>query len=152
MAEPVRIQLSRRKGWRMPENTVKVDRTTKWGNPFPADCEGVAVECIPLGLDGTDETDRATASVDLFRRWMTGGKVNQMIALLLPRPKGPPPSLRLVRRDLAGKNLACWCKILDQHGNYVPCHADVLLSLANQITCEEVRDENIRRAKGEKAP
>ena len=31
---PLRIQLSRRKGWRMPPNTVKVDRTTKWGNPF----------------------------------------------------------------------------------------------------------------------
>ncbi len=31
---PDRIQLKRVKGWRMPENTVKVDRTTKWGNPF----------------------------------------------------------------------------------------------------------------------
>jgi hypothetical protein len=31
---PERIQLKRAKGWRMPENTVKVDRTTKWGNPF----------------------------------------------------------------------------------------------------------------------
>lgn len=29
-----RIQLSRRKGWRMPSNTVKVDRTTGYGNPF----------------------------------------------------------------------------------------------------------------------
>ena len=32
MSTPIRIQLSRRKGWRMPPNTVKVDRTTKWGN------------------------------------------------------------------------------------------------------------------------
>ena len=31
---PVRVQLSRKKGWRMPDNTVKVDRSTKWGNPF----------------------------------------------------------------------------------------------------------------------
>lgn len=31
---PERIQLSRRKGWRMPANTVKVDRTTIYGNPF----------------------------------------------------------------------------------------------------------------------
>src|SRR5690606_3378888 len=29
-----RVQLRRSKGWRMPPNTVKVDRTTKWGNPF----------------------------------------------------------------------------------------------------------------------
>ena len=32
--KPRRVQLSRAKGWRMPPNTVKVDRTTKWGNPF----------------------------------------------------------------------------------------------------------------------
>ena len=31
---PIRVQLSRAKGWRMPENTVRVDRATKWGNPF----------------------------------------------------------------------------------------------------------------------
>lgn len=31
---PVRIQLKRTKGWKMPENTVKVDRSTKWGNPY----------------------------------------------------------------------------------------------------------------------
>jgi hypothetical protein len=34
MSKPVRIQLRRIKGWRMPPNTVKVDRSTKWGNPF----------------------------------------------------------------------------------------------------------------------
>lgn len=33
---------------------------------------------------------------------------------------------RKIRRELAGKNLACWCP-LDQ-----PCHADVLLELANR--------------------
>lgn len=31
-----------------------------------------------------------------------------------------------IRKYLKGKNLACWCK-LDQ-----PCHADVLLKIANQ--------------------
>lgn len=31
-----------------------------------------------------------------------------------------------IRDELRGKNLACWCR-LDQ-----PCHADVLLELANQ--------------------
>lgn len=36
-AKPQRVQLSRKKGWRMPENTVKVDRTTKWGNPYVGD-------------------------------------------------------------------------------------------------------------------
>jgi hypothetical protein len=36
-----------------------------------------------------------------------------------------PENLNAVRRDLAGHDLACWCP-LDQ-----PCHADVLLELAN---------------------
>jgi hypothetical protein len=31
---PERIQLSRRKGWRKPPHTIKVDRSGKWGNPF----------------------------------------------------------------------------------------------------------------------
>lgn len=33
--------------------------------------------------------------------------------------------IQLIRRELAGKNLACWCP-LDG-----PCHADVLLEIAN---------------------
>ena len=33
--------------------------------------------------------------------------------------------LEMVREELAGKDLACWCP-LDQ-----PCHADVLLEIAN---------------------
>jgi Domain of unknown function (DUF4326) len=32
-SEPLRrVQLKRVKGWRMPPNTAKVDRTTRWGN------------------------------------------------------------------------------------------------------------------------
>lgn len=50
---------------------------------------------------------------------------------------------------LRGKNLACFCPILDQQNNYTPCHADVLLSLANNISIDEVIRENTRRAKGE---
>ena len=33
---------------------------------------------------------------------------------------------------LRGHDLACWCPLVDQNGNPVPCHADVLLELANQ--------------------
>jgi hypothetical protein len=31
---PRRIQLARRKGWRMPPDTVLVARPSRWGNPF----------------------------------------------------------------------------------------------------------------------
>ncbi len=30
----MRIHLSRKKGWKMPANTMSVARPTKWGNPF----------------------------------------------------------------------------------------------------------------------
>ena len=29
---PIRVQLSRRKGWKMPPNTISVARPTVWGN------------------------------------------------------------------------------------------------------------------------
>jgi hypothetical protein len=89
---PERIQLSRAKGWRMPPNTVKVDRTTRWGNPFVMAHEGT----------------RAMA-VDNFRRDA------EAQAKVYPGFYEP----------LRGKNLACWCK------PGVPCHADVLIELAN---------------------
>jgi hypothetical protein len=34
MSVPQRVQLSRRKGWRLPANTTSVARPTKWGNPY----------------------------------------------------------------------------------------------------------------------
>ncbi len=36
MTTPMRIQMSRRKGSRLPANTKVVARPTRWGNPFPA--------------------------------------------------------------------------------------------------------------------
>lgn len=99
MSGPVRIQLSRKKGWRMPPNTVKVDRSTNWGNP------------VKVGPGCT-----AQQAVDVFRRAIED---NNRSFLLCFEPRDVP-------RKLRGKNLACWCP-LDQ-----PCHADVLLELANR--------------------
>lgn len=80
---PIRVQLSRAKGWRMPPNTVKVDRTTKWGNPH------------------TGYETRAQAA-DAFRRWLNGEFADWLL---------PVARLRILRevQSLRGKNLACWC-------------------------------------------
>lgn len=108
----------------MPPNTVSVTRPGKWGNPFPIDNEGTAIHCLSMGLDGNDALDRRTAAVDLYRAWITNGKVNEFVGMVLPSfPTAP--STRVLKRDLRGKNLACFCA-LDQ-----PCHADVLLEIAN---------------------
>lgn len=37
------------------------------------------------------------------------------------------PTRQEIREELRGKDLACWCP-LDQ-----PCHADILLAIANEI-------------------
>ena len=86
-----RVQLSRKKGWRLPPNTVVVSRPSRWGNPFKADWP-----------EGGKDRDWA---VSAFRGW------------IYYHPWDVTP--------LRGKNLACWCP-LDQ-----PCHADVLLEIAN---------------------
>jgi hypothetical protein len=99
-AAPQRVQLKRSAGWKMPANTVKVDRTTRWGNPFTvAECGSVAVAVAQHG------------------RWMRG-------EIAAPGAV-EPPATETLRAALAGRNLACWCAL---NG---PCHADLLLALAN---------------------
>lgn len=100
-ARPQRVQLSRRKGWRMPPNCVKVDRSTKWGNHFAIG------KCSIYG----DVPDAETA-VRCFEVW------------LKTTPAGGD-MLSAARAELRGFHLACWC------APGLPCHADVLLSVAN---------------------
>jgi hypothetical protein len=45
------------------------------------------------------------------------------------RGHGDGPSITEIRRELRGRDLGCWCD-LDQ-----PCHADVLLEVANPEDC-----------------
>lgn len=45
----------------------------------------------------------------------------------------PGFSVEDVQRELRGRDLACWCP-LDQ-----PCHADVLLEIANCTTVNQLR-------------
>jgi hypothetical protein len=109
--KPIRVRLSRAKGWRMPPNTVKVDRTTKWGNPFRADGEGP---------DGMSARDYAAQKFS----YMASGFI---CCCAKPSMASQEAYLYRMMRDiseLAGKNLACWCP-LDK-----PCHADTLLKAA----------------------
>lgn len=104
--QPVRIQLSRTKGWRMPENTLKVDRTTRYGNPF-------RVGDIPMTGKKALEPLDAAGTVQAFRN------------LMATNLRLEPEKTRAVLDQLRGKNLACWCHV------GAPCHADVVLELAN---------------------
>jgi len=79
---PKRIQLSRRKGWRLPPGVVVVARPTRWGNPFRA--------------KKPDPESRAVA-VGKYRKWLfsAAGKSTR----------------RAARECLAGRDLACWCPL-----------------------------------------
>lgn len=121
---PERVQLSRKRGYRKPENAVVVSRPSKWGNPFriiPVEIDGFRFEVRgSLNLLGMHKTERAARehAVELFE--------------LHTDPMGnfeyDEDQLAELRSKLAGKDLACWCP-LDQ-----PCHADVLLKIANTPT------------------
>ncbi|RVN79025.1 DUF4326 domain-containing protein [Sinorhizobium meliloti] len=122
MTKPVRLQLSRRKGFDLQAHSksinglevVHVGRPRPWGNPFVVGKHGDAPYCV--------------------------GLYKALLAGLLR--VGADPDIQALERtrrfvaenadELRGKNLACWCK------PDAPCHGDVLLQVANR-PCDEVR-------------
>lgn len=128
---PERIQRKRTKGWRMPDNAVYVGRPTIYGNPFEAmqlscgcwevqdDNDVAYMHHYPIHEDGHPPITRTEAvenAVRLYAQEITywlGGRIDW------------DPEFSAAVKKLAGKDLACWCP-LDS-----PCHADVLLELAN---------------------
>lgn len=127
---PERIQLSRRKGWRMPPNTVNVARPTIFSNPFkigsPSGCD--------FGDGGPEPLIKAMTReqcVEFYRTMSQGILTPEMhpnghrwVERLRAKIGGYYP-FEWIASELRGKNLACWCP-LDG-----PCHADVLLKLAS---------------------
>lgn len=113
-----RIQLRRSRGWRMPRNAVKVDRSTRWGNPFIVGEHGTRERCVQLYrylLSGrlcvsTDNVDEQKSAIAYVAKHI---------------------------HQLVSKDLACWCP-LDK-----PCHADVLLEV---LAAARARDQGIRDA------
>lgn len=126
---PQRVQRRRTKGSKMPEGAIYVGRPTKYGNPFrigglirdpgysggPAHpYDGPFGEGVYDGFevrrvrDAADATDLFAAYVEAHDEW--------------------PPDV--IRRELGGRDLACWCP-LPAPGEPDHCHAAVLLSLAN---------------------
>jgi hypothetical protein len=103
--KPKRIQLCRKKGFKLPTNTVVVSRPSIFGNPH-------AVTPHLISLCGS-KVEAQQASVSAYSDWLSGSAAGDEVKTL-------------ARQKLRGKNLACWCKPGE------PCHADVLLKIANQ--------------------
>lgn len=107
--QPKRIQLSRKKGWRKPEGAIVVARNTQWGNPWKIGGTGWTI--MPGGWVNREPHEPLTReqAIESFRNSV----------------EADPNEIAHIRKVLAGHDLACWCP-LDQ-----PCHADVLLEIAN---------------------
>lgn len=106
---PVRIQRRRVKGWRMPEGAVYVGRPTIWGNLWQVGLARCGCRSAGECNHNSFRVETAAEAVELYRQWITQGTLRRQF-------------LHLLR----GHDLCCWCP-LDQ-----PCHADVLLELANR--------------------
>lgn len=116
---PKRFQRKRVKGWRMPQKAaVFVGRGSLFGNPFtinPAQTRAQAVARYGRMVRGEGEEGRVM------------GLRRAAILEALPR--------------LQGKDLVCWCPVCPAHADgkplgvacdaCAPCHADILLELAN---------------------
>ena len=144
---PQRIQRRRTKGWRMPEGAVYVGRGSKWGNQF-------IVGQVQLRFPREDGRESWEYEGRLYKTsgerhafhhgdgtvtWHEVRDANreECVALYREYVTGETDMLDWRSRpvDLAplrGRDLACWCPLEDEHGNHVPCHADVLLDLANR--------------------
>jgi hypothetical protein len=118
MVRPQRMQLSRRAGFNLQKASRALNglpaklitRPGRWGNPFTIEETGK--------LYGLDAAAAQVRAVELCGQWLEG----TLSPELAP---DPPPSRDIIRAELGGHNLACWCKA------GTPCHADILIALAN---------------------
>ena len=108
MSRPHRVQRKRTKGYRLPANTVCVDRTTRYGNPFVVGklmqmADIADAKCLRVKID-------QNLAVELYRIWAEAEIASGHLDL----------------EPLRGKHHACFCPLS------LPCHADVTLELANR--------------------
>jgi hypothetical protein len=101
MSKPLRLRLSRAKGFDLQSASLAANGRT------------AVVVSRPSRWGNPWIADSITRekAVAQYRAALLGGRLDYTV--------------REVRAELAGKNLACWC---DSDG---PCHAEVLLEIAN---------------------
>lgn len=136
MTAPVRLQLSRKKGFDLQGlshstnglTAIKVDRTTLFGNHYRVDKDpyeriwNVGDRTILASFPA--KSDAIADAVARFRADVSKtGPHNHRLVGSIPTPVE-------IMKALRGHNLACWCEIGTR------CHADVLLEIANGPLCE----------------
>lgn len=108
MPRPVRIQRKRTKGWHGSQAVKNglpiayVNRPLRWGNPFS----------FPKG--------NLKAQANAVRYFETALRSGRLV-----NTNGVRMTVQMAKEELAGHNLGCFCPVGE------PCHADVLLEIAN---------------------
>ncbi|MGO8093178.1 DUF4326 domain-containing protein [Rhizobium leguminosarum] len=134
MTTPVRLQLSRKKGFNLQAasraanglDAVKVDRTSLFGNHYAFSKDPLAKPALwDVFARGTvvkscsTKQEAVEYAIACYRADIcTTGPHNHHRIYPVPTPVD-------IAKALRGFNLACWCK----PGG--PCHADILLEVAN---------------------
>ena len=128
-----RIQRKRTKGWRMPPNTVYVGGGSKWGNPYKVggyyqitlySSAAMAVKIMAEYQEKYPNINfyRSHDSWSFFRFDIIDNYTAKMVYWFLINRYYSTGYFNYLK----GKNLACWCPLGQ------PCHADVLLKIANE--------------------
>lgn len=134
LVNPKRFQLSRRKGYRKPEGGIVCTRASKWGNPFrviferrPVRKPGSRSPLSRCPVRGSWVVRTAKGFVSSFaeRGEAVECAPDHFRIALRFAPSDLGFTVDDVRRELAGKDLGCFCA-LD-----APCHVDVLLRVVN---------------------
>lgn len=129
MSDPIRIRLSRAKGFKLADaspdkrKVINVSRPSAWGNPFVVGKHGNAAECVALHRALIRTGPSLAFPINLPAQWKA---IRHHQAHML---------------DLQNCHVACWCP-LD-----APCHGDTLLSTGRALKRVARRMEAIERAK-----
>lgn len=137
MTAPVRLQLSRRKGFNLQALSlatnglpaVNVARPSVLGNPFvctaPHDCLLKPCDCCQAERCCVMQFDRYIEAGIAEAPDPTGS-----VRVALDGANGYPLRAAAIARlpSLRGCNVACWC------GPDRPCHGDIWLKYANKVT------------------
>lgn len=138
---PQRIQLSRTKGYRKPVGAIVVSRPWKWGNPFRV---GETVTKLNPLFPYLARTLPGSEDPSTWGRWSFDA-VTAYDPHAVVEAHGwwliEQPELMLSLHELRGRDLACWCPLLDADGRPAPCHADTLIALANEEVSTDARHE-----------
>lgn len=103
-----RIKLRRKRGSKLPPNTVNVARPGRFGNPF--NWQDIAVQ--------NGYSQKEVTCIE-FERWLQGGSPYGLV-----KPERRQWILDNLWRIAQADFVACWCGP-DEH-----CHGDILIKLA----------------------